>query len=198
LLLTLAVGCSKKDSDGSNAQSSHNATKTIASAGDDKSEKGVRDSTSMPAANDKPSTSASEKPAKATNTGTLIATDRADFRMNVGALAEEFSANLIAAEKRYIGKSVEFDASVQEIEKDDKGAYYIGTYCFDRSDVVGYYPAIVRCYFDEKETDKLATIKKFSTVKILGIVEGKVKDGKYRITPKWDFYVVVKKCRIIE
>jgi hypothetical protein len=109
-------------------------------------------------------------------------------------IIEDYRHNEFAADAKYKGKVIRGAVGVEEVEKDQRGAWYIGTYRLQRPGIVDFYPSVVRWYLADSEVPKLAALPAGRPVTIRGRCEGKVKDGVRRFFDYLNFHIRITGC----
>lgn len=89
--------------------------------------------------------------------------------VNAAALIGEFEANDSAANARYLGKIVQVDGMVKQVDKDDEGKYTV---------VLGDTASMssVRCAMDSTYASAAASLQRGAPVKIKGAFTGFKRD----------------------
>ncbi len=86
----------------------------------------------------------------------------------VEGVLKDYAENAVAADAKYLGKTLAVSGTVDAVKKDDEGSYYL---------VLGPKEALY-CYFESSQEAELGKMKKGDAISLRGVCKGEVKKGR--------------------
>lgn len=110
-------------------------------------------------------------------TSAVTVVDTPSQSLSVNEIHDAYEANEVAADERYKGRTVALIGKVESIGKDILGDPYVMVKALDGSSKT------VQCMFEQSQTQGLASLSKEESIRVVGVVEGKL------------VYIGLSKCR---
>jgi len=102
-------------------------------------------------------------------TNASLVNRKADYEVNAGELISEFEKSDTTSEKKYLGKLVQVDGTIKQVEKDESNDFTV---------VLGESTSMsgIRCSMDTSFRSEAATLKTGDHIMIKGMFTGYQKD----------------------